>query len=77
LEERRKRFCGFNFLGLQGSTWLIATVEEVLKAPVKDCKYFWEDVKALMIRGGGNKAGHYLEVISLHRGWLKRSYLAP
>jgi hypothetical protein len=50
LEERRKGFCGFIFLGLQGSAWLMATVEEALKAPVKDfIKYFWEDVKTLMV----------------------------
>jgi hypothetical protein len=36
----------------------MAIVEEALKAPMKDfVKYFWEDVKALMIQGGGNKAG--------------------
>jgi hypothetical protein len=51
LEERRKGFCGCIFLGLQGSTWLMATFEEALKTSVKEdfVKYFWEDVKALMI----------------------------
>jgi UDP-N-acetylglucosamine:LPS N-acetylglucosamine transferase len=56
LEERRKRFCVFIFLGLQGSVWLMATIEEALKALMKDfVKYFWADVKALMVRGGGKQ----------------------
>jgi len=61
LEERRKGFCGFTFLGLQCSTW---SVEEALKEPVKKdfVMSYREDVKAWMVRGGGNKAGHYLEV---------------
>jgi hypothetical protein len=50
LKERRKGFCGFIFLGLQGFAWLMVTIEEVLKDPVKDfVKYFREDVKALMV----------------------------
>jgi hypothetical protein len=41
----------------------MAIVDEVVKAPGKDfVKYFWEDVKALMVRGSGNKASRYLEV---------------
>jgi hypothetical protein len=72
LEERRKGFCGFIFLGLQGSAWLMAIVEEALKAPVKDfIKYFWEDVKTLMVWGGGNKADHYLEVVAYAEGGRK------
>jgi hypothetical protein len=47
----------------------MATVEEALKALVKDfVKYFREDVKALMVRGGGNKAGCYLEVVDYAKG---------
>jgi len=60
---------GFVFLGLQGSAWLMATIEEALKAPVKDfVKYFREDVKALMVRGGGNKTGSYQEVVAYVEG---------
>jgi hypothetical protein len=64
LEERRKRFCGYIFLGLQGSEWLLATVEEALKEPVKKdfVKSFREDVNVLEVSGGGNKVGRYLEV---------------
>jgi hypothetical protein len=50
LEERRKWFCGFIFLGFQASFWLLTTIEEALKVSAKDfVKYFWEDVKVLMV----------------------------
>jgi hypothetical protein len=40
-EERTKGFCGFIFLGLQCSAWLMVTVEEALKDPMMDfVKYF-------------------------------------
>jgi hypothetical protein len=70
LEERRKGFCGFIFLGLQCSIWLLATIKEALKEPVKKdfVTSYREDVKALMIRGGGNKAGRYLEVVAYVEG---------
>jgi hypothetical protein len=55
LGERRKGFCGYLFMGFQSSEWLLATVEEPLKAPVKKdfVSSFCEDAKALMVRGGG------------------------
>jgi hypothetical protein len=75
LEERRKGFSGFIFLGLQCSAWLLATVEEALKEPVKKdfVKSYREDVKALMVRGGGggNKVGRYLEVAVFAEGGCK------
>jgi hypothetical protein len=78
LEERRKGFRGFIFFGLQGSAWLMAAVEEALKAPGKDfVKYFWEDVKALMLRGGGNKAGRYLEMVADVEGGKKWAIWLP
>jgi hypothetical protein len=41
LEERRKGFYGFIFLGLQGSTWLLASIEEALKVSAKEfVKYY-------------------------------------
>lgn len=56
LEERRKGFCGIIFLGLQSSIWLLEIVEEAAKFSVKDfVKYFREDVKVLMVRGGGER----------------------
>jgi hypothetical protein len=79
LEERRKGFCGFIFLGLQALPWLMATVEEALKAPVKKdfVKYFWKDLKALMVQGGGNKAGHYLEAVASAKGGRKGTIWLP
>jgi len=73
LEERRKGFCGYIFLGLQGSEWLLATVEEALKEPVKKdfVKTFQEDVNVLKVGRGGNKASCYLEVASFVEGGRK------
>jgi hypothetical protein len=77
LEERRKGFCGFVFLCLQGFAWLMAAIE-ALKDLVKDfVKYFREDVKALMVRGGGNKAGRYLEVVAFVEGGRKGAIWLP
>jgi hypothetical protein len=77
LKERRKGFYGFIFLGLQGLAWLLASVEEALKVSAKEfVKYFREDVKVLMVRGGENKFGRYLEVeVSAEGG--RKGYLAP
>jgi hypothetical protein len=72
LEERRKGCCGIIFLGCQSSVWLLAIVEEALKVLVKDfVKYFQEDVKVLMVRGGENKSGRYLEVMVFIEGGRK------
>jgi hypothetical protein len=72
LEERRKGFYGFIVLGLQGSAWLLAFVEEALKVLAKEFfKYFREDVKVLMVQGGENKSGHYLEVEGFAEGGRK------
>jgi hypothetical protein len=73
LEERRKGFCGYIFLGLQGSKWLMATVDEALKEPVKKdfVKSFREDAKVSRVSGGGNKASRYLEVVAFAEGSRK------
>lgn len=73
LEERRKGFCGFIFLGLQYFGRLLFTVEEALKELVKKdfVTSYYGDVKALMLRGGGNKAGRYLEVAAYAKGDCK------
>lgn len=69
----RKGFSGFIFLGLQCSAWLMATIEEALKESVKKdfVKSYHEDVKALMVRGGGNKAVRYLKVAVFAEGGRK------
>jgi hypothetical protein len=69
----RNGFCGYLFLGFRCAKWLLATVEEALKAPVKKdfVSSYREDAKAVMVRGGGNKAGHYLEVVDYAEGGHK------
>lgn len=72
LEERRKGFCGFTFLGPQASVWLLSTVEEALMVSAMDfVKYFWVDIKVLMVRRGVNKSGRYLEVVVFAEGGRK------
>jgi hypothetical protein len=81
-EERRKGFVGNIFLGIHCSIWLKDTVEEAMKDPGKKyfVKSFREDVKVLMVRGGGNKVGRYLEVGAFaeegHKAviWLPEGY---
>jgi hypothetical protein len=78
LEERRKAFSGFIVLGVQGSAWLMATVKKALKDPDLDfVKYFREDTKALMVRGNGNKAGRFLEVVAYAEGGRKGAIWLP
>jgi hypothetical protein len=78
LEERRKGFYGFIVLGLQGSAWLLASVEEALKISAKEfVKYFREDVKVLMVRGGENKSSRYLEVEVFAEGGRKGAIGLP
>jgi hypothetical protein len=70
LEERRKGFCGYLFLGFQCFEWLLAMVEETLKAPMKKdfVSSYRKDAKALMVCGGGNKGDRYLEVADYVEG---------
>jgi hypothetical protein len=72
LEERRKDFVGYVFVGVLCSIWLADMVEEVLKSLGKEdfVKSYHEDENLLMVRGGGNKVGRYLEVaIYADGGW--------
>jgi len=81
-EERRKGFVGNIFLGIHCSIWSKDTVEEAMKDPGKKyfVKSFREDAKVLMVRGGGNKVGRYLEVGAFaeegHKAviWLPEGY---
>jgi hypothetical protein len=59
LEQRRK-----DFVGVLCSVWLADMVEELLKSLGKEdfIKSYREDEKVLMVRGGSNKVGRYLEV---------------
>lgn len=72
LEERRKGFVGYVFVGVQCFVWLVNMIEEVLKSLGKEdfVKSYHEDEKVLMVRGGGNKASCYLEfAIYAEGGW--------
>jgi hypothetical protein len=79
LEERRKGFVGYIFASIQCSSWLMDMVEAVIQSQVKEeiaKSYRGGDDKAMMVHGGGNKAGRFLEVLILaesgHKGviWL-------
>jgi hypothetical protein len=73
LEERKKGFVGNIFLSIHCSVWSKDTVEEVMKDLGKKefAKFFCEDVKVLMVRGGGNKVVRYLEVGAFTKGGRK------
>jgi hypothetical protein len=79
LEERRKAFVGCVFLGVQGSTWLVDKVEEVLKSPgIEDfAKCSREDERMISVHGGGNKAGRFLKVSAFVEGKRKGSIWIP
>jgi hypothetical protein len=72
LEERKKNFVGYVYVGIQCSVWLVDMVVEVLSLGKEDfVKSYCEDEKVLMVHGGGNKAGHYLEVAIYAKGGRK------
>jgi hypothetical protein len=73
LEERRKGFVGYIFASVQCSEWLVETVESAIQSQVKEeiAKTFREGDKAMMVHGGGNKAGRFLEVSFLEVGGRK------
>ena len=63
LEERRKGFGGYIFLGIQCSDWLADTVEKALLPRGKEdfAKSFCEEVGVLKVHTRSNKAGCFLE----------------
>lgn len=79
LEERRKGFVGCVSLGVQGSIWLVDSVEEALKSPGIDdfVKSFRQAEKTIMVRGGGNKAGHFLKILVFSEGVRNSSIWIP
>jgi hypothetical protein len=64
LEERRKGFLGHILVGHRCASWLAATVEEASLSPVMEdfVKSSSEGRMSLLVRGGCNKAGRFLEV---------------
>jgi hypothetical protein len=77
LEERRKKFFGYIFVSPQGSAWLMETVEEACLAKANIAKAFREGDKALMVHGGDNKAGRFLEVAVFAEGGRKGGLWLP
>jgi hypothetical protein len=52
LEERRKGFVGYIFVGIQCSSWLVDTVEAASKVKDDIAKSYREGDKVLMVHGG-------------------------
>jgi hypothetical protein len=63
LEEKRKGYGGFILLGAKCSGWLADMVEEAIEAQRKDdfARSFRDEVRALKVRTGSNKAGCFIE----------------
>jgi hypothetical protein len=63
LEEKRKGYGGFILLGAKCSGWLADMVEEAIEAQRKDdfARSFRDEVRALKVRTGRNKAGCFIE----------------
>jgi hypothetical protein len=64
LEEKMKGHGGFILLGTKCSSWLADVVEEVIEAQRKDgfARSLRDEVQALKVRTGSNKAGCFIEV---------------
>jgi hypothetical protein len=77
LEERRKKFVGYVFVSPQSSSWLIDTVEEACLVKENIAKSFREGDKALMVHGGDNKSGRFLEVAVFAEGGRKGGLWLP
>jgi hypothetical protein len=62
LEEKRKGYGGFILLGTKCSGWLADVVEEAIEAQKKDgfARSFRDEVRALKVRTGSNKAGCFI-----------------
>jgi hypothetical protein len=71
LEERRKKFVGFIFASSPCAAWLRDTVEAVTQVKEDISKSYREGDKVLMVHGGSNKAGRYLEVSVYAEGGRK------
>jgi hypothetical protein len=71
LEERRKDFVGYIFASIQCSSWLVEMVEAASKVKDDIAKSYCEGDKVLMVHGGVNKAGIFLEVSAYAEGGHK------
>ena len=71
LEERRKNFVGYIYASTQCSFWL---VEAACLVKEDVAKSYHEGDKVLMVHGGVNKAGRFLEVSVYAEGVVKAFY---
>lgn len=74
LEDKRKGFLGVIFVSQPCASWLADTVEVASHLPVKAniAKSYHEGgEKALMVYGGENKVGRFLEVAIFAEGGRK------
>jgi membrane carboxypeptidase/penicillin-binding protein PbpC len=62
LEERIKGFMGFTFASKQCSSWLVDMMEAASQVKDEIAKSYCEGDKVLMVNGGVDKAGRFLEV---------------
>jgi hypothetical protein len=77
--EKRKAFAGVVLLCSRCTMWLLLMVEEVLRNPgVEDfVKSFREGSKVTIMRKGGNRPGHFLEVAVYIVGGRKGLIMFP
>jgi hypothetical protein len=71
LEERRKNFVGFIFTSSLCASWLVETVEAACQVKEDVARSYREGDKVLMVHGGANKAGRFLEVSEYAEGGRK------
>jgi hypothetical protein len=77
LGDRRKDFVGYIFASNQCSSWLVDMVEEASKVKDDIAKSYREGDKVLMVHGGVNKAGRFLEVFIYAEGGRKGDLWLP
>ena len=77
LEERRKNYVGYIFVSTQCSSWLVDTVEATCQVKEDIAKSFREGDKVLMIHGGANKVGRFLDVAVFVEGGRKGGLWLP
>jgi hypothetical protein len=79
LEEKRKGFRGFIFLGIKCSEWLVVAMEEALETQRKEefARFFRDEVRVVKIRMGSNKAGYFLETAVFVEGARKGTIRLP
>ena len=77
LEERIKGFIGFIFASKQCSSWLVDTMEVASQVKDEIAKSSHEGDKVLMVNGGVNKAGRFLEVSVYAKGSRKEVLWLP